>query len=219
MNNNKLQNEKKLVALSLDKNDFNFLMSIYEQALGKVFKSLQSVKEILADVYDYDVINNISWRIKSPKSIANKMKKKHYDISFENITQNINDVAGVRLTCPVKADIYNVADIISRMQNLEVIEIKDYIKKPKKSGYSGYHMIVQTPAQVYGKEVMIKVEVQIRTMAMDFWATNEHKIRYKGKNKLSSIDSKKLTAYAKIINSLDESMSRIFSKQASQKYY
>lgn len=188
-------------------------MGVYDKALKAVLEDLRQVKELLSKAYGYDVINNISGRLKSPESIANKMVKKHYEINFENIIQNINDVAGIRLTCPVKADIYNIAEIISHMHNFEIIEVKDYIKKPKKSGYSGYHIIVQTPIYVEGKEVMIKVEIQIRTMAMDFWATNEHKIRYKGKNKLSSIDSKKLTAYAKIINSLDESMSKIFSKQ------
>ena len=188
-------------------------MGVYDKALKAVLEDLRQVKEILAKVYGYDVINNISGRLKTPESIANKMVKKHYEISFENIIQNINDVAGIRITCPVKGDIYNIAEVISHMQNMEIVEVKDYIKKPKKSGYSGYHIIVQTPIDVEGQEVMIKVEIQIRTMAMDFWATNEHKIRYKGKNKLSSIDSKKLTAYAKIINSLDESMSKIFSKQ------
>lgn len=209
---NKLKGNE-LISLNLKQSDFDFLMGVYDKALSKVLVDLRQVKELLAKAYGYDVINNISGRLKTPDSIANKMVKKHYEISFENIIQNINDVAGVRITCPVKADIYNIAEIISHMQNIEIIEVKDYIKNPKKSGYSGYHIIVKTPVNVQGQEVMIKVEIQIRTMAMDFWATNEHKIRYKGKNKLSALDSKKLTAYAKIINSLDESMGRIFAKQ------
>lgn len=104
-------------------------------------------------------------------------------------------------------------DIIEKLSNIEILEKKDYLTKPKKSGYSGYHIIVQTPVEIEGKEVHIKVEIQIRTMAMDFWATNEHKVRYKSNKKLSLIDSKKLTAYAKLINIIDDKIMEIYHKQ------
>ena len=187
-------------------------MSIYEKALNQTFDTLLKVKNGLNKVYNYDIINNISKRIKSPKSIINKMEKKQYEINFKNIIDNINDVAGIRITCPIKSDIYEVINIIRQMPNIKIIEQKDYITKPTKSGYSGYHIIIETPVEIDEQKVPVKIEIQIRTMAMDFWATNEHKVRYKTNKKLSRLDSRKLTTYAKIINILDEKIMEIYNK-------
>lgn len=187
-------------------------MSIYEKALNQTFDTLLKVKNGLNKVYNYDIINNISKRIKSPKSIINKMEKKQYEINFKNIIDNINDVAGIRITCPIKSDIYEVINIIRQMPNIKIIEQKDYITKPKKSGYSGYHIIIETPVEIDEQKVPVKIEIQIRTMAMDFWATNEHKVRYKTNKKLSRLDSRKLTTYAKIIDILDEKIMEIYNK-------
>lgn len=203
----------KLISLELGTQEFNLLMGIYEKALNQVFDILSQVETKLHSEFGYDIINNISKRIKTPESIIDKMKKKHYDIDFKNIIENINDVAGIRITCPVKNDIYTILDIIEKLSNIEVIERKDYLSKPKKSGYSGYHIIVETPVDVKGKNIPIKVEIQIRTMAMDFWATNEHKVRYKSNKKLSILDSKRLTTYAKIINIIDDKIMEIYHKQ------
>ncbi len=202
-----------LVSLGLDKNNFDLLMEIYEKALNQTFDTLMQVKSGLSKIYNYEVINNISKRIKTPESIINKMEKKHYEVSFKNIIDNIDDVAGIRIACPVKGDIYSVIDIIKKLPNIEVIEMKDYIAKPKKSGYSGYHLIIQTPVEIDDQKVPVKVEIQVRTMAMDFWATNEHKVRYKSEKKLSKLDSKKLTAYAKLINIIDDKIMEIYHKQ------
>ena len=188
-------------------------MSIYEKALNEVFNSLVKVKEVLEEVYEYNVINNISKRIKAPNSIINKLKRKHYEVTFENMIENINDIAGIRITCPIKNDIYTLIEIIRNMSDIKVIETKDYISKPKKSGYSGYHMIIEVPIEFKEQIVNIKVEIQLRTMAMDFWATNEHKMRYKSNKKLSKIDSHRLTTYAKIINMLDDKIMEIYNKQ------
>lgn len=199
--------------LNLEKDNYELLMSIYEQALNQTFKTLEDVKTALYKVYNHDVINSISKRIKTPESLINKMQKKHYEINFKNIIDNINDVAGLRIACPVKSDIYTVIGIIEQMPNIKIIERKDYITRPKKSGYSGYHLIIETPVTVNEQNVPVKVEIQIRTMAMDFWATNEHKVRYKTNKKLSNFDSKRLTAYAKIINILDDKIMEIYNKQ------
>ena len=202
-----------LISLKLGESQFKLLMSIYEKALNQVYETLMKVKTKLNTEYNYDIINNISKRIKAPDSIINKMEKKHYDINFKNIIENVNDVAGIRITCPVKKDIYSVLDLVEQLSNVEIIERKDYLTKPKKSGYSGYHIIVQTPINIENQMVPVKVEIQIRTMAMDFWATNEHKVRYKSDKKLSIIDSKKLTAYAKLINIIDDKIMEIYHKQ------
>lgn len=188
-------------------------MNIYDKALNEIFEALTKVKNMLQEIYGYNMINNISKRIKTPDSIVNKLKRKNCEVNFESIIENINDIAGVRITCPVKNDIYTLIDIIRKMPNVKIIETKDYISKPKKSGYSGYHLIIEIPIQFETQIASVKVEIQIRTMAMDFWATNEHKIRYKSDKKLSRRDSHKLTTYAKIINILDDKIMEIYNKQ------
>lgn len=188
-------------------------MDIYKKALDNVYEKLVKVKDIINNIHGHDVINSVTKRIKTPNSILNKMRKKNYEIDLKNMIENINDIAGIRIACPIKRDIYNVIEIIDNIPNISIIERKDYISNPKKSGYSGYHLIVQTIVEVEGKDIPVKVEIQIRTMAMDFWATNEHKVRYKSNKKLSIIDSKKLTAYAKIINILDDKIMEIYNKQ------
>ena len=140
------------------------------------------------------------------------MKKKNYDLNYEELIRNINDVAGIRIVCPFKTDIFKIKEVIEKNSNLEILEIKDYVNTPKKSGYSGLHIIAQTPVNIGDTVAQVKVEIQIRTMAMDFWSTTEHKIKYKAKNKLSIIDSIKMVQYAKIVNKLDEKITKINSK-------
>ena len=140
------------------------------------------------------------------------MKKKNYDLNYEELIKNINDVAGIRIICPFKTDIFKIKEVIERNSNLEILELKDYVNTPKKSGYSGFHIIAQTPVNIGDTVAGVKVEIQIRTMAMDFWSTTEHKIKYKAKNKLSIIDSIKMVQYAKIVNKLDEKITKINSK-------
>lgn len=188
-------------------------MGIYKEALDKAYDKLTKLKEIINHIYEHNGINNITKRIKTPESIINKLRKKGYEVNFKSIIENINDIAGIRIACPVKSDIYNTIEIINQLPDIKVIETKDYLSRPKKSGYSGYHIIIEVPVQVDGAEVPVKVEIQIRTMAMDFWATNEHRVRYKTDKKLSNFDSKKLTAYAKIINIIDDKIMEIYNKQ------
>ncbi len=202
-----------MIPVNCKEKNFESLMSIYQKALEQVYGELNLIKEKTAELYGYDIISNITKRIKTPDSIVNKMKKKNYEINYKNLIENINDIAGIRVICPMKSNIYNVIDIINKMPNIKILKIKDYISKPKKSGYTGYHIIVETPIEIGEKEVPIKVEIQLRTMAMDFWATNEHKMKYKTKNKLSIVDSKKLTIYAKLLNFLDDRIAKIYQKQ------
>lgn len=202
-----------LVPIDIKEKNFELLMKIYQKGAEQVLEELQQMKEGMSNLYGYEVINNITARIKTPSSIIRKMKKKNYPLTYQNLIEKINDIAGVRIICPLKNDIYTIVNLIEQMPNLKVIKAKDYLKKPKKSGYSGYHIIVQTLVTVEGAKLPIKVEIQLRTMAMDFWATNEHKMKYKTNKKLSFIDSKKLTIYAKILNLLDNRMMQICQKQ------
>ena len=214
MENTNLENLKllSLVPIDVQEKKFQTLMLIYEKAMTQAKEELEGFKTSLKERYNYDVISNIESRIKTPDSIVKKMKKKNYDLNYEELIRNINDVAGIRIVCPFKTDIFKIKEIIEKNSNLEVLEIKDYVNTPKKSGYSGLHIIAQTPINIGDTVARVKVEIQIRTMAMNFWSTTEHKIKYKAKNKLHLIDSIKMVQYAKIVNKLDEKITKINSK-------
>ena len=214
MENNNQKNLKllSLVPIDVQEKKFQTLMLIYEKAMTQAREELEGFKISVKEMHNYDVISNIESRIKTPESIVKKMQKKHYDLNYEELIRNINDVAGIRIVCPFKTDIFKIKEVIEKNSSLEILEIKDYVNTPKKSGYSGLHITAQTPVNIGDTVVAVKVEIQIRTMAMDFWSTTEHKIKYKAKNKLSIIDSIKMVQYAKIVNKLDEKITNINSK-------
>lgn len=185
-------------------------MSIYEKASNQVLEVLKGVQFEYKSRFNNNIVNYFETRIKEPKSILNKMKKKDLELNYRNMIDSINDIAGVRAVCNNKDDIYNLVSIIEKVPNWNLIKEKDYIKKPKKSGYSGYHVIVEVPVKIYEdsdlltNQIFVKVEIQIRTMAMDFWATNEHRMKYKAEKKISFWDSKRLAIYAKILNAMEK---------------
>lgn len=201
-----------MIPIDTKKQEFQKLMSIYETAMKNTKDELIIIQDSLNKVYKYNVINNIECRIKSPESIIKKMKKKNYSLNYKALISNINDVAGIRIVCPFKTDIPKVKKVIDETSSIEVLEVKDYMYAPKKSGYSGLHIIAQTPVDIGETTANVKMEIQIRTMAMDFWATTEHKIKYKAQNNLSKMDSKKMVLYAKIINEIDSKISKINEK-------
>lgn len=199
--------------INIESKEYNDLIRIYEIAMNQVASEINLVKEKLNKLYGYSIIDKITARVKSKKSILNKMKKKNIKYTYTSLIDNISDIAGVRITCPVQDDIFFVKQIIEMIPNLKIIKEKDYINNPKKSGYSAYHIIVETPVTINGETVVMKVEIQIRTIAMDFWAEMEHDIRYKSKNNMSLFDSKKLTWYAKVLEKLQGKIVKIYRKQ------
>lgn len=201
-----------LIPVDTKKKEFELLMNIYKQALEQVYEQLEMVKNFIQENYGIDIIHSMDKRIKTPNSIINKMKKKNYDVNYKNLIENIKDIAGIRIICPVKNNIYSLIEIIKKLPNIKIIETKDYIKKPKKSGYSGYHLIVETSVKVQEKTLPVKIEIQLRTIAMDFWATNEHKLKYKTNRKVTFWDSKRLQLYAKLLKTLDNRMADMYSK-------
>lgn len=188
-------------------------MEIYGEACNNLEKIMKSLQRETKEKYGYDMINTVTSRIKTPQSILNKMQRKKYALNYKNMIDSINDIAGVRVVCPLKSDIKKIKRLLKEIPDIDIIEEKDYIRKPKKSGYSGYHLIMEIPVNYKEHDVLVKVELQIRTMAMDFWATIEHKARYKTKNKISFFDSKKLSLYAKILNLMDNKIVKIYQKQ------
>lgn len=210
-----------IVPIKFKDREFKLLMGIYENASKQVVDMLNGIKIEYNKIFNRSIINHTASRIKEPKSILNKMQRKNLELNYKNLVNNINDIAGVRIICPIKDDIYKVANIIEKIPNWNLIEEKDYIKYPKKSGYSGYHMIVEVPVKVFDNseehylknQIFVKVEIQIRTMAMDFWAENEHRMRYKNDKRMSFLDSKRLSIYAKAIDYLDERFSKMSRRQ------
>ena len=201
-----------LVPINVKEQEFQKIMRIYEMAMTQVKDDLENAKNSLSNFYQYDVINNINCRVKTPDSIIKKMKRKQYDLNYKNLIENVEDIAGIRVVCPFKNDVFKVVKLIEENPNLEILQKKDYITKPKKSGYSGYHIIAQTPVNIGDAFANVKTEIQIKTMAMDFWSSTEHKLKYKAKNKLSKTDSKKMVKYAKIINKMDNEIAKIHKK-------
>ena len=189
-----------------DLDSWNTVMFLYNAALQEVSTKLNILNEEFQHIHRYNPIEHIGTRIKSPESIVKKLKKNGHESSIENMIRYVNDIAGVRLICSFTSDIYKLAKMIASQNDLKVLEIKDYIKNPKQSGYKSYHMIVTVPIFLSDHIVETKVEIQIRTIAMDFWASLEHKIYYKFEGNAPDYISKQLRECAKMVSSLDERM-------------
>ncbi len=183
---------------------FQKIMFIYKMAIKEINTKIEIMQEQFKFLYNYDLIDHIDFRIKAPKSIINKMKDKNCNLTYKDMIKNINDIAGVRVVCPLKKDIYSIKNLIQRLPGIETIKEKDYIKNPKESGYSAYHLILHVPVMLTQKIIYVKVEIQIKTIAMDFWSNIEHKTKYKPEKKPSKQISKELLNCAKMINKLDE---------------
>ncbi|MBQ9023287.1 MAG: GTP pyrophosphokinase family protein [Eubacterium sp.] len=182
------------------------LMFLYESAIKEVRTKLDILSEEFQNNYRYNPIEYVKSRIKTPENIVKKMRRNDYEITMENMVEKINDVAGVRIVCDFTADIYRLVRMIRNLKEFEVIREKDYIAKPKDSGYRSYHLIVKVPVYTTTEVVKTKVEIQIRTIAMDFWATLEHKIYYKFEGNAPDYISKDLRTCADIVAQLDDKM-------------
>ena len=156
--------------------------------------------------YNYDLIDHINTRIKKPESIMQKMKKRNLELNYHEMIENINDIAGVRIICPLKKDIFSIRNLVQKLPGINIITEKDYVTHPKESGYSSYHLIVEVPVTLSQNIVYVKVEIQIRTIAMDFWASLEHKMKYKPEEEIDKKSSKEWVNCAKAIQKLDNRM-------------
>ena len=155
------------------------VMFLYNSALKEVSTKLEILNDEFVHIHKYNPIEYIKSRIKTPESIVKKLKRDGYESSFENMVNYVKDIAGIRIVCSFTSDIYRLAEMIGKQNDLTVISIKDYIKHPKVSGYKSFHMIVTVPIFLSDRVVDTKVEIQIRTIAMDFWASLEHQLKYK----------------------------------------
>lgn len=189
-----------------DVDSWKTIMFLYNAALKEVGTKLEILNDEFQHVHQYNPIEHIKTRIKTPESIVKKLKRYGYETSVENMVKYINDIAGVRLICSFTSDIYRLAAMIGKQSDLKVLSIKDYIKNPKESGYKSFHMLVAVPIFLSDGEVETKVEIQIRTIAMDFWASLEHKIYYKFEGNAPAYISEDLKECADMVSALDEKM-------------
>ncbi len=189
-----------------DVDSWKTLMFIYTSALKEVNTKLEILNEEFRHVHQYNPIEYIKSRVKSPESIVKKLKRHGYESTISNMMEHINDIAGIRVVCSFTSDIYRMADMIGKQNDLTIVSVKDYIRHPKQSGYKSYHMLVTIPIFMSDRVVNTKVEIQIRTMAMDFWASLEHKIYYKFEGNAPEYISRDLRECSGIVSMLDAKM-------------
>ncbi|MCI6180139.1 MAG: GTP pyrophosphokinase family protein [Treponema porcinum] len=188
---------------------FQEIMMIYESAIKQIETKLEILNKEYKVTGRRNPIETVKSRIKSPESIANKLIKRNLPVTFESMTANLHDIAGVRVICPYISDIYTVRDILLKQPDIKEIEEKDYIASPKDSGYRSLHVVVETPVYLSNTEHHIKVEIQLRTIAMDFWASLEHELRYKTTAKIPEGIRRELRHCAETIAMTDQEMEEI----------
>ncbi|MDY2789282.1 MAG: GTP pyrophosphokinase family protein [Lachnospiraceae bacterium] len=199
---------------------FDQLMMMYNCAIREIRTKLEVLNDDLGARYERNPIEHINARIKSPESIAKKLKSKNLPICSDSIPNNLNDVAGIRVICSFIDDIYTIAGMLIRQDDVRLVKMKDYIEHPKPNGYRSLHLILEVPVFFADVTRPMRVEVQIRTIAMDFWASLDHHLRYKKDVKDAQEIENELRRCADVISQTDEDMlkirKRIFSDEAAR---
>ncbi len=196
---------------------FKELIAYYRCAMMEVATKFNVLSEELSLEYDRNPIETVKTRIKSIESITDKLIRKNLDLSVENIEKYINDVAGIRVICSFPVDIYAISNALLKQDDVRLIEVKDYIKNPKSNGYRSLHLIIEVPIFLHDEKRYMKVEVQFRTISMDWWASLEHKIRYKKDVKNQDIIENELLKCAEMAASLDKKMQDIYDYVIGEK--
>jgi len=189
--------------------EFQQIMMLYDSAIKQIVTKLEILNKEYKVSGRRNPIETIKSRIKSADSIAAKLEKKGFPVTFESMTKNLNDIAGVRVICPYISDIYTIHDILLRQPDIKLILENDYIKEPKKSGYRSLHMVVETPVYLSETKHIMRVEIQLRTIAMDFWASLEHELHYKTTAYVPDSIRKELFRCAETIAATDREMEEI----------
>lgn len=179
---------------------------VHSSALKQMETKLEILNEEFKHIHNYNPIEHIKSRLKTSESIVKKLKRYGYESNIENMVEYVHDIAGVRVICSFTSDIYQIAEMIRNQHDIEVLSIKDYIKNTKASGYKSYHMIVSIPVFLSDRVIDAIVEIQIRTVAMDFWATLEHKINYKFEGNAPEYIRTELIECANMVSNLDAKM-------------
>ncbi|MBD8067637.1 GTP pyrophosphokinase family protein [Bacillus sp. PS06] len=192
-------------------------MMAYKFALDEVNTKIDILKQEFEFIHDYSPIEHVSSRLKTPESILKKVQKKGYGLSLPSIKENVRDIAGIRINCSFISDIYEIKNMLEKQKDIKVIECKDYIKNPKPNGYRSLHLIIEIPIFMSDREEQIYVEIQIRTIAMDFWASLEHKIYYKYNKEIPKSMKDELKEAAESAALLDIKMEKIHKEMNTLK--
>ena len=190
------------------------LMFLYSSALKEINVKIEILNNEFIQIYHYNPIEHVKSRLKTPESIVKKLKRMGAEVNVVNMTEKISDIAGIRIICSFTSDIYQIADMISRQRDVTVLYIKDYIKNPKPNGYRSFHMILDVPVYMSNGKEIAPVEIQIRTIAMDFWASLEHQLHYKstGDPKIAASLTGELKECSETISGIDQKMQDMFKK-------
>lgn len=197
---------------------FMNLMAYYRCAIMEIETKLNVLNEEFSLLHDRNPISSIKSRLKSPESMYNKLMKNEFSLSLESIEKNLNDVAGIRVICSFCDDVYLIADSLLKQDDITLIERKDYIKNPKPNGYRSLHLIVTVPIFLANEKRPMKVEIQLRTIAMDFWASLEHQLRYKKDRAFTEEMASELLSCAEMSADLDARMNSLKKMTADELY-
>ncbi len=181
-------------------------MFLYNAALKEINTKIEILNDEFVQVHNYNPIEHVKSRIKSAESIVRKLKRNGFEVTIDNMNRYLNDIAGIRIICSFTSDIYTIAEMISNQSDVKILQIKDYIANPKENGYKSYHMVVTVPIYLSDGPAETKVEIQIRTIAMDFWASLEHKMYYKFEGNAPLNIRQDLKECADIVEMLDARM-------------
>ena len=190
--------------------DFFAIQQLYNSAIKEIKTKLEILDDEFQVKYDHNPIHHMEYRLKSPKSIVEKLEKKNLNISTAAIKENLTDIAGVRVICNYIDDIDRIADLLTRQDDITLIRRRDYIAEPKENGYRSLHLIVSVPVFLAESTQKVPVEIQIRTIAMDFWASLEHELKYKAQDEISAELRLRLKNCAESITLLDAEMQSIY---------
>lgn len=196
-------------------------MLLYQAAMEEVLTRINILNREFKIENSYSPIEHISSRIKTPKSIYKKLQKHNLAMTMENMMRHVHDIAGIRIVCKFTSDIYSLVNLLENQHDIQILEHKDYIKNRKESGYQSYHIIVSVPVNLSEGCINTIVEIQIRTIAMDFWASIEHKIRYKYEKDIPPHIQRELLECSDIVRFLDQKMlalnEEIYQEEANHK--
>lgn len=188
---------------------FQQIMMIYESAIKQIETKLDILNKECKVGRKRNPIETVKSRIKSPESISKKLEKKNCAVTFDSMISNLNDIAGVRVICPYISDIYSVRDMLLKQPDIKLILENDYIENPKESGYRSLHLVVEVPVYLSQSEHNVRVEIQLRTIAMDFWASLEHELHYKNTTRVPESIRRELFRVAETIAMTDREMEEI----------
>ncbi|MBC8621817.1 GTP pyrophosphokinase family protein [Bacillus paralicheniformis] len=192
--------------------DWKNELLVYKFALDQMDTKFSIISQEYNLIHGHNPIEHTKSRVKSFESLINKLVRKGCDITTKAAKEHINDIAGLRIVCSFLSDIYNMVEVLKEHEDIKILNMKDYIKNPKPNGYRSLHLIVEVPVYLTNRVEHAKVEIQIRTIAMDFWASLEHKIYYKLNNEVPNQLTDELKEAADIANYLDEKMLHIRTK-------